>query len=308
MYRISKPSCTSVAKTCTRAFHASPASSGISPLFALQALANSRETQHFSKVSRLSRVEHSPNLEIIRSSEVDPFQRRAPPPPDTRQPLSVAEQQEKVKNDASPKLIPSALSRGSQLESSLDRHRRGRGTGGSPGPAPSFGLDPQYAAELRDLRAHVSVLETKAEDARLSYRGERKILQSRIDALEGREGLYANLVIAGVFVGAIWYWRPQLEELFTKRNREGRVWDREQMRERIEGRWRAATGGPAPVAVVKRSFDARDDPVYGAAPTTEAANDAMTVPKTILRKVKQEEGIVQPHSSDGGTLSRLFWK
>ncbi|KAF2720035.1 hypothetical protein K431DRAFT_286190 [Polychaeton citri CBS 116435] len=42
-------------------------------LFALSALSNSRETQHFNKLTRLSRVEHSPPLKLIKTSEIDPY-------------------------------------------------------------------------------------------------------------------------------------------------------------------------------------------------------------------------------------------
>jgi hypothetical protein len=42
-------------------------------LFALQALSNSRETQHLNKISRLNRVEHSPSLKLIETSEVNPY-------------------------------------------------------------------------------------------------------------------------------------------------------------------------------------------------------------------------------------------
>lgn len=51
-----------------------------SVLFALSALSNSRETQHFNKLSHLPRIEHSPPLKLIKSSEVDPFPLPAPPP------------------------------------------------------------------------------------------------------------------------------------------------------------------------------------------------------------------------------------
>src|ERR1700761_1328608 len=47
-------------------------------LFALGALSNSRETQHFNKISRLPRVEHSPPLKLIKTGEVDPFSLTAP--------------------------------------------------------------------------------------------------------------------------------------------------------------------------------------------------------------------------------------
>ncbi|OQO08791.1 hypothetical protein B0A48_05681 [Cryoendolithus antarcticus] len=43
------------------------------PFFALPSLSNSRETQHFNKITKLSRIEHSPTLKLIQSSEVDPF-------------------------------------------------------------------------------------------------------------------------------------------------------------------------------------------------------------------------------------------
>lgn len=47
-------------------------------LFALHALSNSRETQHFNRISRLDRVEHSPPLQLIKASEVDAFPIPAP--------------------------------------------------------------------------------------------------------------------------------------------------------------------------------------------------------------------------------------
>ena len=55
-----------------RLFHQSHQSRA-SVLFALGALSNSRETQHFNKLSRLHRIEHSPPLKLIKTSEVDPF-------------------------------------------------------------------------------------------------------------------------------------------------------------------------------------------------------------------------------------------
>lgn len=51
-----------------------------SPIFMLSALSNSRETQHLNKLSRLSRVEHSPSLKLIQTSEVDPYPLPVPPP------------------------------------------------------------------------------------------------------------------------------------------------------------------------------------------------------------------------------------
>lgn len=57
----------------SHAFHTSTSLKSSSPLFHLAALSNSRESSHFRKVSKLSQVEHSPALQLIRSSEVEPF-------------------------------------------------------------------------------------------------------------------------------------------------------------------------------------------------------------------------------------------
>ncbi|EMC90830.1 hypothetical protein BAUCODRAFT_333867 [Baudoinia panamericana UAMH 10762] len=53
-------------------------------LFALNALSNSRETQHFNKLSNLHRIEHSPPLKLIKTSEIDPYPLPTPPPPTPR--------------------------------------------------------------------------------------------------------------------------------------------------------------------------------------------------------------------------------
>lgn len=50
-----------------RAFHSTPHIQGPNPLFHLQGLSTSRETQWLSKASGLSRVEHSPGLQLLRS-------------------------------------------------------------------------------------------------------------------------------------------------------------------------------------------------------------------------------------------------
>lgn len=100
--RVCKASSRPILPRNARFFHQSPASSVLSPLFALQALSNSRETQHFNKASGLSRVEHSPNLELLRASEVDPFKRKAVPPAVPNRPVSV-EQQVKATTSPLPK-------------------------------------------------------------------------------------------------------------------------------------------------------------------------------------------------------------
>jgi len=57
----------------TRSFSVSSSSCSGSPLFNLTGLANSRETQHFSRERRIPRTEFSPQLQLLRASEVDPF-------------------------------------------------------------------------------------------------------------------------------------------------------------------------------------------------------------------------------------------
>lgn len=57
---------------CRRTFSTSSAQRG-SILFSLNSLSNSRETQHFNKLSKLNRIEHSPPLKLIEQSEVKPY-------------------------------------------------------------------------------------------------------------------------------------------------------------------------------------------------------------------------------------------
>ncbi|KAH9842149.1 hypothetical protein Tdes44962_MAKER07658 [Teratosphaeria destructans] len=62
-----------------RAFSTTPQPRA-SILFALNALSNSRETQHFNKISHLNRIEHSPPLKLIKTGEIDPHPLPTPPP------------------------------------------------------------------------------------------------------------------------------------------------------------------------------------------------------------------------------------
>nr|POE63733.1 hypothetical protein CFP56_04636 [Quercus suber] len=66
--------------TFHRTLHTSPTNRA-SILFALQGLSNSRETQHFNKLSRLSRVEHSPSLKLIQTSEIEAYPLPSQPKP-----------------------------------------------------------------------------------------------------------------------------------------------------------------------------------------------------------------------------------
>lgn len=62
----------SPSRHATRAFSTSGGARA-SILFQLGALSNARETQHFNKISNLDRYEHSPNLKLIKTSEIDPY-------------------------------------------------------------------------------------------------------------------------------------------------------------------------------------------------------------------------------------------
>ncbi|KAI7157998.1 hypothetical protein KC349_g5151 [Hortaea werneckii] len=59
-------------------------------LFSLNSLSNSRETQHFNKLSKLNRVEHSPPLKLIEQSEVKPYPLPALPPDLSEEPAPEA--------------------------------------------------------------------------------------------------------------------------------------------------------------------------------------------------------------------------
>lgn len=66
--------------TASRRTFSTTSAERASILFALNALSNSRETQHFNKLSQLSRIEHSPPLKLIKTSEIDPYPLPSPPP------------------------------------------------------------------------------------------------------------------------------------------------------------------------------------------------------------------------------------
>ena len=59
--------------TTRQAFHSTPPRLAGSPLLNLSGLSISRESQHLSKEYRIPRTEFAPHLELIRTSEVEPF-------------------------------------------------------------------------------------------------------------------------------------------------------------------------------------------------------------------------------------------
>lgn len=206
IHRIVKPQC--------RHFHANPSSRALSPLFALQALANSRETQHFNRASGLSRVDHSPNLELLRSSEVEPFKRKPAPPPDMRQPYSVEQQQAQVKNDAIPRVIPSALATNPLPAAFTRPENPSSSTSSTDAAALDVGraLIANHTAERDKLREALRVLEQKYEMSRKSWRNERKQFQEKIDDIEGRASMFFAISAAGFITFGIWWFKPRLDK------------------------------------------------------------------------------------------------
>ncbi|KAK0938593.1 hypothetical protein LTR29_009804 [Friedmanniomyces endolithicus] len=88
---LSRSTTTTLTTTTPRTFSTTPPRPA-SILFALNALSNSRETQHFAKLSHLPRTEHSPPLHLIKTSEIDAYPLPSPPPavPLVRLPQSTA--------------------------------------------------------------------------------------------------------------------------------------------------------------------------------------------------------------------------
>ncbi|KAK0258560.1 hypothetical protein LTS09_006819 [Friedmanniomyces endolithicus] len=76
---LSRTATLTITTTTPRTFSTTPPRPA-SILFALNALSNSRETQHFAKLSHLPRTEHSPPLNLIKTSEVDAYPLPSPPP------------------------------------------------------------------------------------------------------------------------------------------------------------------------------------------------------------------------------------
>jgi len=179
------------ALTAARRFHAS-ASSRASILFALNALSNSRETQHFNKISRLERVEHSPALKLIKTGEVDAVARRE----STAPALSAPTASSNAHRRASPPWDHRALQVGRTILADNARalHRASRA--------------------LDRAQAQVQLKERQMEADRMAWAGERRKLQRDIQAA----GIWI-LVSVSVATGlAAWrYWPGAAEPKMKSR-------------------------------------------------------------------------------------------
>ncbi|KAK3723624.1 hypothetical protein LTR37_001505 [Vermiconidia calcicola] len=213
-------------------FHTN-STSRASILFALGALSNSRETQHFNKLSRLSRIEHSPPLKLIQSSEVEPFPLPSPPKPF---PPSTAWRAGNIK-DAAKIWDDKALHVGRALLADQARrtHRLQRSLG---------------RAKRRELKKDVQI-----GKERLVWHEERQRLRNEMRAA----GVWILLSISVATVLATWRFWPQKEA----------VQDSGQLGRKLAAR--AAASMPLPAAVSPKPVEASPGPAVQAATTGVAS-------------------------------------
>ncbi|KAK3723880.1 hypothetical protein LTR37_001364 [Vermiconidia calcicola] len=221
-------------------FHTT-STSRASILFALGALSNSRETQHFNKLSRLSRIEHSPPLKLIQSSEVEPFPLPTPPKPS---PPSAAWRAGTIR-DASKIWDEKALNVGRALLA--DQARRTHWLQRSLG-----------RAKRRELKKDVQM-----KKERLIWQEERRKLRNEMRAA----GVWILVSISVATMLATWRFWPQKEA----------VQDSGQLGRKLAAR--AAASMPLPAAVSSKPVDVSPAPaIQGASadvafPQKHAANE-----------------------------------
>jgi len=154
-----------------------------SPFFALASLSNSRETQHLNKISRLSRVEHSPSLKLIQTSEVQPFK---PSPAPTSTPTPVA----KAPADGSRKAAFPVQQQLSQRVWDDRALKVGRA------------VLAEHARRVRGLQAALGRAKRKAANQNLPVRKERQAGNHK--AQQKREGKDLMMVYIVVCASAMW--------------------------------------------------------------------------------------------------------
>lgn len=152
-----------------------------SPLFHLSALSNRNETAHFNSISRLNRVNHSPALELIRESEVKPFNK------------SEEAEHVAVKTEKAEELMQS---KGSMLDYSQAKPS----TTILQATAPPTTVDAAMLHTLQQMSAQLANLE-----ARLVEMG----IETEKDVR--RTGALVTLLAAGAVAGlGIWkFWPPE---------------------------------------------------------------------------------------------------
>lgn len=143
-----------------RPFHTS-SSSRASILFALAQLSNARETQHLGRISKLSRIEHSPSLKLIQTSEVHPYPLPSPPPaPVVRPAKAVLKDARRVWNTKALAVGREVLYRNAERVSSLEgRLRQAQRSAEAKGRAYTRQQSRQEA-EIRKLKSDLRVAGT----------------------------------------------------------------------------------------------------------------------------------------------------
>ncbi|EGP85910.1 unnamed protein product [Zymoseptoria tritici ST99CH_3D1] len=208
---------TLTAATSTRSFSTTRRAPA-SLLFALGQLSNTRETQHFAKRSKLDHVEHSPPLQLIRSSEVDPF---APP--------------KKVRATKA-----KDATAGTRAASIKEEFERNMAQSDGSGVAPLTGVrmnvdtspcDAQLASVTQELTARLERSGRDIQDLEKGLAAVQKELGSLVKTL----GIFMFLLVGGVTGVAMWNFWPQ-----EKSGRTG-----EELGKKVAQRTRAARPLPA---------------------------------------------------------------
>nr|POE51684.1 hypothetical protein CFP56_25891 [Quercus suber] len=166
--------------------HTSSPATQASILFALQGLSNSRETQHFNKLSRLSRVEHSPSLKLIQTSEIEAYPLPSPPKP---QPIIPLIPREALRSSpASPRLWDAkALHVGRTILTQNARHVE------------------RLSRQLRRAKRAQARQAATMEQDRLFWKRETRRLQNEMRAA----GVWIVATIGAATVLATWRFWPQ---------------------------------------------------------------------------------------------------
>lgn len=148
-------------------------------MFALSALSNRQETQHFAQQSKLNRVHHSPALEMIRESEVKPF----------------------VRQDTEQDMVAGAKKAEAAAPSSIVDHAEVAPTASTlQATTPSTAVDAAMLQTLQQMSAQLATLEAKLVE--IGIETEKDIR---------RTGALVTLLAASAVAGlGIWkFWPPE---------------------------------------------------------------------------------------------------
>ncbi|KJX94319.1 hypothetical protein TI39_contig4202g00005 [Zymoseptoria brevis] len=157
-------------------------------LFALGQLSNTRETQHFAKRSKLDHVEHSPPLQLIRSSEVDPF--------------------------APAKKVKATKAAGTRAASIKQEFERNMAQSDGAHAAPLTGLrmnldtSPSHARLASAMQELTARLERSGRDIQDLEKGLATV-QKELGSLVKTFGIFMFLLVGGVTGVAMWNFWPQ---------------------------------------------------------------------------------------------------